>query len=100
MAEWDNTLYMLPSNKLYASTDNGKSWYLVHQFPEEYNYPYELLLTEQGFYITFYKGAFRSEDKGKTWKNMNEEFPTKPYSIVVVQRHGIRFSRWYLSLGQ
>ena len=85
MAKWDNTLYIVPSNKLYASKDDGKTWDLIHQFPEEYNFPTQLLLTEQTFYITFYKGAFHSEDKGKTWRDMIDEFPGKPDSIVKVQ---------------
>ncbi|MDE0085019.1 MAG: sigma-70 family RNA polymerase sigma factor [Candidatus Poribacteria bacterium] len=85
MAEWDNTLYIVPSNKLYASKDDGKTWNLVHEFPDEYDFPTELLLTEQAFYIIFDKGAFRSEDKGKTWKNINDEFPSEPNSIVTVQ---------------
>ena len=85
MAEWDNTLYILPSNKLYASNDDGKTWDLVHEFSEEYDFPYELLLTEQGFYIIFDKGVFRSEDEGITWKNMKDELSSEPNSVVVVQ---------------
>ncbi|MCY4401290.1 MAG: sigma-70 family RNA polymerase sigma factor [Candidatus Poribacteria bacterium] len=86
MAKWDNTLYMLPSHKLYASNDDGKTWDLVHQFPEEYTSPKELLLMKHAFYIVFERGgAFRSEDEGKTWMNINDEFPTEPNSIVAVQ---------------
>ena len=85
MAEWDNTLYILPSNTLYASKDEGKTWNVVHQFPDEGNFPNELVLTEQSFYVIFYEDAFRSEDKGKTWKNMKDELPNEPSSVVVVQ---------------
>ncbi|MCY4403070.1 MAG: sigma-70 family RNA polymerase sigma factor [Candidatus Poribacteria bacterium] len=98
MAERDNTLYMLPSHKLYASKDDGKTWNLVHQFPDEYDDPYEILLTEQEIFIIFANGAFRSEDKGVTWKNMIDELPnitdelpnitdelSSPNSVVVVQ---------------
>ncbi len=86
MAEWDNTLYILPSNKLYASKDGGKTWNVVHQFPEEYTPPKELMLMQHAFYIVFERGgAFRSEDRGKTWKNINKEFPTELNSIVSVQ---------------
>ncbi len=85
MAKWDNTLYIVPSNnKLFASKDDGKTWNLVHQFPDKYEFP-ELLLTEQAFYIIFNEGAFRSEDKGKTWKNIKNELPSEPNSVVVVQ---------------
>ena len=89
MAEWENTLYMLPSNKLYASRDDGKTWNVIHQFPDEYDFPYEMLLTEQAFFIIFDNGTFRSEDKGKTWNNMKDELPSSDLnssnSIVEVQ---------------
>ena len=85
MAEWDNTLYILPSNKLLASKDDGKTWYIVHQLPEEYDSPRKLLLTEQAFYIIFDEGTFRSEDKGKTWKDISNEYPGKLQSLVTIQ---------------
>ncbi|MYF99233.1 sigma-70 family RNA polymerase sigma factor [Candidatus Poribacteria bacterium] len=85
MAKWDDTLYIVPSNTLYASKDDGKTWNLVHQFPDEYDYPYEILLTENAFYVIFDNSSFRSQDKGRTWKNMNDEFPQEPRSIVEVQ---------------
>ena len=86
MAEWDNTLYMLPSNILYTSKDDGKTWDIAHEFPKEFNFPKELLLTEQAFYIIYeIHGAFRSKDKGQTWKNINDEFTSKPDTIVTVQ---------------
>ena len=85
MVEWDNTLYILPSNKLYVSNDDGKTWDLVYEFPKEYDFPYDLLLTEQGFYATFYEGVFHSKDKGKTWKNLKNELTSEPNSVIVVQ---------------
>ena len=100
MAKWDNTLYILPSHELYSSEDDGKTWDIIHEFPKKYNTPKELLLMQHAFYIVFEThGAFRSEDKGKTWKNINEEFPTKPYSIVSVQdtvftAAGSKIYRW------
>ena len=87
MAEWDNTLYILPSYKLLASKDDGKTWYIVHQLPEEYDFRRKLLLllTEQAFYIIFDEGAFRSEDKGKTWKDISNEYPGELQSLVTIQ---------------
>ena len=85
MAESDDTLYILPSNKLYASKDDGKTWNVVYQFPDEYDFPDEILLTEQAYYIIFDQGVFHSEDKGVTWKNMEDELPSEPRSIVEVQ---------------
>ena len=88
MAKWDNTLYILPSHELYASEDDGQTWNLVHSFPKEKyldRSPIDLVLTEQAFYVIFYEGAFRSEDKGNTWKDINDEFPQEPDAIVAVQ---------------
>ena len=93
MAEFDNMLYMLPSNELYASNDDGKTWHLIHQFPGEYMSPKELLLTKNAFYIVFERGStFRSEDKGMTWMNIDDEFPFEPDSIFVVQDQAIVFA--------
>ena len=93
MAEFDNTLYMLPSNKLYTSNDDGKTWNLFHQFPGEYMYPKQLLLMKHAFYIVFERGStFRSEDKGETWMNITGEFPSEPISIFVVQDNVVVFT--------
>ncbi|MYF99234.1 sigma-70 family RNA polymerase sigma factor [Candidatus Poribacteria bacterium] len=86
MAEWDSTLYMLPSKILYTSKDDGKTWNVFHQFPDGYTSPKKLLLMKHAFYVVFERGgAFRSEDKGKTWKNINDEFTDEPNSIVTAQ---------------
>ena len=85
MAEWDDTLYMLPSHELYASKDDGKTWNLVYQFPGQ-SFPKQLLLMKHAFYVVFERGStFRSEDKGKIWKDMTDELPITPRSIIVVQ---------------
>ncbi len=74
IAKWKNTLYMVPSNELYASMDDGKTWDVVHFWPEEeYWNPIELVLTEDVFYVAFTSGILRSEDEGKTWSAMNKE---------------------------
>ncbi len=74
IAKWKNTLYMVPSNKLFASIDDGKTWDLLYTWQEEkYWTPIELVLTEDAFYVAFTSGILRSEDKGKTWRAMNKE---------------------------
>ena len=86
MAMWNDTLYIVLSNKLYASKDDGKTWDLVHTWEEEEHwYPSELVLTEQAFYMVFQEGTLRSEDQGKTWKNISDEFSDVPNSITVLQ---------------
>ena len=72
ITKWNNTLYILSSNQLFASKDNGKTWNLVHSWQKEFG-PRGLVLTDDAFHVAFTTGVFRSEDKGKTWKKMNTE---------------------------
>ena len=91
IAKWKDTLYMIPDNKLFASTDDGKTWDLRYEWQEEkYWTPIELVLTEDAFYVAFRSGILRSEDEGKTWhaityEAMNVGFPEKPNAMVVIQ---------------
>ncbi len=72
-AKRQNTLYMIPSNKLFASIDDGKTWDLLYSWQEEkYWTPIELVLTDDVFYVAFTSGILRSEDKGKTWEAMDK----------------------------
>ncbi len=84
VAKWKNTLYALPSNELFASTDEGKTWNTVNAWPE-YGYPIELVLTEQAFYIAFMNGISRSEDAGKTWEAINDGIMGDIRSVVTTQ---------------
>ena len=72
IAKWKNTLYILSSNELFASNDNGKTWDSLYSWPEIFVDPIDLILTDQGFYVAFSDRIFRSEDKGKTWKVLND----------------------------
>ncbi len=75
IAEWDNTLYIVLENLFLASIDDGKTWKIVHSWTDGARIPYELVLTKQTFWIRFYNSVYRSEDKGKTWKNVTGELP-------------------------
>ena len=93
MKKWDNTLYLILSMDLFASKDNGKTWDLVHSWPEDLWYPMELVLTKQAFYLLFYLGnnvfqtndLFHSEDSGKTWEVINGPIDRNIQSIVNIQ---------------
>ncbi len=88
IAKWKNTLYILSSNELFASDDNGNTWNFVHSFPGVSNpIPIELILTDHGYYVAFSDRIFRSEDKGKTWKELNDglEIGIDIVSLVKVQ---------------
>ncbi|MCG9131478.1 sigma-70 family RNA polymerase sigma factor [Candidatus Poribacteria bacterium] len=64
MAEWDNTLYTVVSNALFASTDGGKTWLSVGPCPE--NDPGRLVIIDGVFYLSF-DTVYCSADAGKTW---------------------------------
>ena len=71
MAERGDSLYVLTSNDLLASTDAGKTWEVVGPRPE--GRAYELLITDEAFYLVFEKYIFRSNDAGKTWIPMMQD---------------------------
>ena len=70
IAEHDGTLYIIPSDELFASTDDGKTWNAIGTCPN--GHVRELLITEDAFYVTLNEGIFRSDDAGNSWKNMND----------------------------
>ena len=69
IAERDGTLYIIPSNELFASTDGGLTWEFVGPCPK--GYTRELMITEDAFYLCLDHGIFRSDDVGNSWKAMN-----------------------------
>ena len=64
MAEWNDTLYMIVSNALFASTDGGETWLSVGPCPE--NDPGRLVIIDGAFYLSF-DTVYCSTDAGKTW---------------------------------
>ncbi len=75
IAKWKNTLYFVPSDELFVSTDDGKTWILRRSWEENYHSPREWLVTESALYIAFMNGIVRSKDEGKTWEDLNSGFP-------------------------
>ena len=71
MAEWDDTLYVLTPDELFASTDAGETWDTVGTRPK--GRAFELLITDEAFYLVFEKHIFRSDDAGKRWMPMMQE---------------------------
>ncbi len=96
IAKWNNILYIVLENLFLASKDGGKTWEIVHSWTDGARIPRELVLTEQAFWVIFYNGAFRSEDKGKTWKNVNDELP-EGYIFLVAMENKV-FSGTYTGL--
>ena len=69
IAEHNGTLYIIPSDELFASTDEGKTWNSIGPCPN--GHVRELLITEDTFYVTLNEGIFQSNDAGNSWINMN-----------------------------
>ena len=70
IAEHNGTLYIIPSDELFTSTDEGKTWDSIGPCPK--GHVRELLITENAFYLTLNEGIFRSDDAGNSWVNMND----------------------------
>ena len=71
MAELGDTLYILTRDELLASTDEGKTWDSVGPRPE--GRAFELLITDEAFYLVFEKHIFRSNDVGRSWMPMMQD---------------------------
>ena len=70
IAEHDGTLYIIPSDELFASTDAGTTWHSVGPCPK--GYTRELVITEGTFYLCLDIGIFRSDDAGNSWTAMTD----------------------------
>ena len=70
IAEHDGTLYIIPSDELFASTDEGKTWNSIGPCPK--GHVKELLITEEAFYLSLNNGIFRSDGAGNSWVNLND----------------------------
>ena len=84
ITKWNNTLYFIPSNKLFTSKDEGKTWDLLYTWQEGASAT-QFLQMEQALYLAFENGIFKSEDSGKTWKAIHDGKMEYIESIFKVQ---------------
>lgn len=70
IAEYDGTLYIIPSHELFASTDAGTTWHSIGPCPK--GYTRELMITEETFYLCLDNGIFRSDNAGNSWTAMTD----------------------------
>ncbi|MXV77067.1 sigma-70 family RNA polymerase sigma factor [Candidatus Poribacteria bacterium] len=84
IAKWNDTLYILPDNELFASKDDGKTWELIYRWEDRYGIS-NIYPTEQALYVVFVSGILRSEDNGKTWIEMIDGMNGNPISIIKFQ---------------
>ncbi len=65
----NDTLYIVSSHELFASTDGGATWHSIGPCPE--GHIRELMITEETFYLCLDKGIFRSDDAGNSWTDIS-----------------------------
>ena len=70
MAERNGTLYLVSTDEVWASTDNGENWKSLGTRPK--GNPIGLAITDQGLYLALENQIFRSENGGKQWTPMND----------------------------
>ncbi|MCY3743037.1 MAG: sigma-70 family RNA polymerase sigma factor [Candidatus Poribacteria bacterium] len=70
MAEYGDTLYLLTSNELLASTNAGKTWNSLGARPE--GRVVTLIITDTAMYLVLSREVFRSEDVGRQWESIGQ----------------------------
>ncbi len=84
ITKWNDTLYFMPTNKLFASKDEGKTWNLLHSWQEGHG-AIEFVQMEQVLYVAFENGIFKSEDAGKSWNAIHDEKIEYIDSLINIQ---------------
>ena len=69
MAEDNNNLYLVTTDRIYASSDDGITWVTIGSRP--IGSVIKLLITEMAFYLVLDDEIYRSSDKGKFWSLYN-----------------------------
>ncbi len=70
MAEREDTLYLLTSDELLASIDEGKTWHSLGERPE--GRAVALIITDIAMYLVLQTEVFRSEDVGQQWESIGQ----------------------------
>ena len=65
MAERDDTLYLVATREVLASSDSGETWKSLGERPK--GSPTGLVTTDEGLYLALDNQVFRSEDAGQQW---------------------------------
>ncbi|MXY99727.1 sigma-70 family RNA polymerase sigma factor [Candidatus Poribacteria bacterium] len=90
IAEHVDTLYIVTTDELLASTDDGETWNALGTRPE--GYPVELIVVDAAAHktVTMYlalsdNGIFRSTDTGKHWTPVNNGLTgRKIYNLAAI----------------
>ncbi|RKU30283.1 hypothetical protein C6497_04810 [Candidatus Poribacteria bacterium] len=69
MAEHKHSLYLVSTEEIYASYDDGISWVSIG--PRPIGSVLKLLIIDDAFYLVLDDGIYRSTNKGKLWSLYN-----------------------------
>ena len=76
MAERDGTLYLLTSDEILVSIDDGKTLHSLGARPQ--GRAVALLMTDTTMYLVLNTEVFRSQDVGKQWESIQQGLQTVP----------------------
>ena len=83
MAKSDDTLYMVVSNQLFTSTDDGKTWIAVSNRPS--GEAVGLVTMDGVLYLAQTYTVYRSTDAGKTWIPVGDDLEEEIRTLHVIQ---------------
>ena len=83
MAKSDDTLYMVVSNKLFTSTDDGKTWIAVSNRPS--GEAVGLVTMDGVLYLAQTYTVYRSTDAGKTWIAVGDAMEEEIRTLRVIR---------------
>ena len=83
LAMWNDTLYMIVSNQLFASTDDGKTWVSVSHRPS--GGAVGLVIMDGVFYLAQTYTVYRSTDDGKTWIPVGDALEEEIRTLRIIQ---------------
>ena len=83
MAKWNDTLYMIVSNILFSSTDDGKTWVSVSDRPM--GEAVGLAIMDGVFYLAHGYTVSRSTDAGKTWMPVGDDLEEEIRTLRIIR---------------
>ena len=83
LADFNDTLYIVLLNEIFASTDGGETWNSVGECPEgEF---VDLAVIDETFFLAAEHGVFISKDSGETWEAINNGLKEAVISLDLIQ---------------
>ncbi len=83
MAKWNDTLYMIVSNILFSSKDDGKTWISVSNRP--IGEAVGLVIMDDVLYLAHSYTVSRSTDAGKTWIAVGDDLEEQIRTLRIIR---------------